>query len=321
MKKLLYLCVILIACGEPSEPSRSNELSEPSELSELNEPETIGLQMPNVERLEDLPNVSASTINKYTWIDNYDISTALINRIPVPEGYQRMNASENTFGDWLRHLPLKPYDTKVLLFNGEEKPRQDVHAAIVNIDVGNKDLQQCADAVMRLKAEYHYSRQEYDKIHFNFTSGDKVSFDDWRFGRKPKVKGNSVTFSARTATADNSYANFKQYMNMIFLYAGTYSVSQELKKKDVSDIQIGDVFIVGGFPGHAMIVVDVAKDKKNTGKTIFLLAQSYMPAQNIHIVKNFNAESADLGCWFSTDFSNFLETPEYSFTRNDLKHW
>ena len=138
MKKLLYLCVILIACNEP------------------NTPKTVGLQMPNVEQLEDLSNVSDSTINEYSWTDNYDINTALINRIPVPEGYERVEAVENSLADWLRHLPLKPYDAKMLLYNGREKPRQDVHAAIINIDVGNKDLQQCADAVMRLKAEYHY---------------------------------------------------------------------------------------------------------------------------------------------------------------------
>ena len=301
MKKILYLCVILIACNKP------------------NEPKNIGLQMPNVEHLEDLPNVSDSTINQYSWADNYDINTALINRIPVPEGYERVEAAENSFADWLRHLPLKPYDAKMLLFNGQPKPRQDVHAAIINIDVGNKDLQQCADAVMRLKAEYHYSRKEYDKIHFNFTSGDNVRFDDWRFGRKPKISGNSVNFTPKTSTSDNSYANFKKYMNMIFLYAGTYSISQELKKVDVSTIQSGDVFVIGGFPGHAMMVMDIAKN--DDGKTIFLLSQSYMPAQNIHIVKNFNTESETLGCWFSTDFGDVLETPEFTFGRGDLKRW
>lgn len=301
MKKLLYLCVILIACSEPNERQ-------------------IGLEMPNIEQLEALPNVSDSTTNQYTWLVDYDINTAMINRIPVPKGYKRVEVEEGSFTDWLRHLPLKPYDTKMMLYNGTEKFRQDVHAAIINIDIGDKDLQQCADAVMRLKAEYHFGRQEYDKIHFNFTSGDKVSFDDWRFGRKPKVSGNSVTFSPRkNAAPDNSYSNFKKYMDMIFLYAGTYSISQELNKADISTLRAGDVFVKGGFPGHAMMVVDIAKNID--GKTIFLLSQSYMPAQNIHIVKNFNAESKDLGCWYSTDFEEQLETPEHTFYRDELKRW
>ncbi|NJN77599.1 MAG: DUF4846 domain-containing protein [Saprospiraceae bacterium] len=303
MKKIILFSFILFACGNASDTSK------------------IGLQLPNlsVSELENLPNISDDTNNKYAWLNNYDINTALINRIPVPKGYERIEVATNSFGDWLRHLSLKPYDAKMYLYNGTEKHRQDVHAAILNIDVGDKDLQQCADAVMRLKSEYHYSRGEFHKIHFNFTSGDKVSFDDWRFGRKPKISGNKVTFTPKTATANNSYQNFKSYMNMIFNYAGTYSLSQELKKKDVANIQAGDVFIVGGFPGHAMMVMDVAKNKD--GKTIFLLSQSYMPAQSIHIVKNFNAESKTLGCWYSTDFGSILNTPEYTFQRENLKTW
>jgi len=40
--------------------------------------------------------------------------------------------------------------------------------------------------------------------------------------------------------------------------------------------------IRAGSPGHAMLVVDVAEDER--GRRIYLLAQSYMPAQDIHIV-------------------------------------
>lgn len=303
MKKIIFFCFIFFACANVSDTAE------------------IGLQMPNfsASELDNLPNVSTSTDNKYSWLENYDINTALINRIPVPKDYERVNVAQNSFGDWLRHLPLKPRNSKVYLYNGIEKPRQDVHAGVLNIDVGDKDLQQCADAVMRLKSEYHYSRGEFDKIHFKFTSGDNVTFDDWRYGRKPKVSGNTVTFSPKTTTANNSYANFKSYMNIIFNYAGTYSLSQELQTQNVENIQAGDVFIVGGFPGHAMMVMDIAKNKN--GKTIFLLSQSYMPAQNVHIVKNFNDEKSTLGCWFSADYGEVLNTPEYVFPKGNLKTW
>ena len=52
-----------------------------------------------------------------------------------------------------------------------------------------------------------------------------------------------------------------------------------------TSLQPGDVFIKGGSPGHAVIVVDVAIYTQ-TGKKVFLLAQSYMPAQQIHILVN-----------------------------------
>ena len=56
---------------------------------------------------------------------------------------------------------------------------------------------------------------------------------------------------------------------------------------NVEDIEIGDVFIQTGNPyGHAIIIVDVAINKNK--EKIFMLAQSYMPAQEIHILKNPN---------------------------------
>jgi len=43
---------------------------------------------------------------------------------------------------------------------------------------------------------------------------------------------------------------------------------------NIEEINIGDVFIVGGSPGHAVIVVDMAQNDNN--EKIFLLAQSYI---------------------------------------------
>ena len=64
---------------------------------------------------------------------------------------------------YLEEFPVKENGTKVMLYNGKEKNRQDVHAAVLDINIGNKDLQQCADAVMRLRAEYLYKTKQYDK--------------------------------------------------------------------------------------------------------------------------------------------------------------
>ena len=50
-----------------------------------------------------------------------------------------------------------------------------------------------------------------------------------------------------------------------------------------TSLQPGDVFIKGGSPGHAVIVVDVAIYPQ-TGKKVFLLAQSYLLAHQIQIL-------------------------------------
>ena len=83
-------------------------------------------------------------------------------------------------------------------------------------------------------------------------------------------------------------------------------------------IQIGDVFILGGFPGHAVLVVDVCENK-STGEKLFLIQQSYMPAQEIHVLKNLN--NSEISPWYSVNFSGDLETPEWTFTKEQLMRW
>lgn len=105
---------------------------------------------------------------------------------------------------------------------------------------------------------------------------------------------------------------------MVFSYAGTASLAKELSSVKLEDVRIGDVFIKGGSPGHAMIIVDMAKDAK--GRTAILVAQSYMPAQNIHVVTNLEHE--DISPWYiltpETEYFNF---PEYSFSRSQIKRF
>lgn len=46
-------------------------------------------------------------------------------------------------------------------------------AAVIDIDVEKRDLQQCADAVMRLRAEWLWSIGTKDRIAFNYTGGGR----------------------------------------------------------------------------------------------------------------------------------------------------
>ncbi|OGF67543.1 MAG: hypothetical protein A2Y62_15720 [Candidatus Fischerbacteria bacterium RBG_13_37_8] len=256
--------------------------------------------------------------NVYSWLQNYEPAESAAKRIEVPEGYERVAVSASTFAEWLRNLPLKENNPPVYLYNGNKKYNQEAHFAVINIDVGTTNLQQCADAVMRLRAEYLYSQQKYDDIHFNFTSGDTSYYSKWREGIRPVIKGNKVTW-VKSQQHDVSYGNFRKYLTNLFIYAGSYSLGKELiPVSNCHDMKIGDVFIQGGFPGHAVIVIDMAQHK-NTSKKIFLLAQSYMPAQDIHILKNPN--NSVLNPWYDIDFGEQLHTPEWTFHRNHLKHF
>jgi hypothetical protein len=254
-------------------------------------------------------------VNKYLFISSYNVKQSIAERIPVPEGFQRVYVKPGSFADWLRHLPLKPGKPDVHLYNGKLKGNQNVHYAVVDIDVGNTDIQQCADAVMRMRAEYLYSVKNYEDLHFNFTNGTNVGFKKWWEGYRTVINGNKVSWSKK-ASPSSDYKTFQSYCSTIFNYAGTSSLSKELKPvNNIMDLQIGDVFIVGGFPGHAVLVVDMCENK-STGEKLFMIQQSYMPAQEIHILKNFN--NSKLSPWYSLKFAGDLATPEWTFKKDQL---
>ncbi|MEO1516453.1 MAG: DUF4846 domain-containing protein [Bacteroidota bacterium] len=322
---LSLLLVCLVACqSSPTQVPKGSPV--PASKETFANTDLLPEDNPSVEPPADVQVDSSSvedqldstTSARYVWLDEYDIQQSIRFQIPVPSGSRRIRQDQLSFAHWLRHLPLKAAGSKVLLHDGTAKFRQDVHHRIVDIDRGRRDLQQCADAVMRLKAEYHYSQNSYADIHFNYTSGDRVSFDDWRKGRKPWIDGNRVRFREAGGAEDNSYANFKKYLISIFSYAGTASLEKELQAVSIDQLQAGDVFIQGGFPGHAVLVMDVAEGA--AGQTYFLLAQSYMPAQDIHILKN--PTNASLSPWYAVEeLDGVLQSPEWTFETRNLKRF
>ncbi len=234
---------------------------------------------------------------RYAWtpVDPAREAT-LAARIPPPQGFERAPAKPGSFADWLRGLPMKPEGAPVLTYTGARKWRQDVHAAVIDIDVGNRDLQQCADAIMRLRGEWLFAEGRANDTAFNDTDGKR----------------------RRYQSSKTDHAAFRKYMNLVFAYAGTYSLDKEMKPRALQDIEAGDVFIKGGFPGHAVLVADMAINPA-TGEKRFLLLQSYMPAQEMHILKN--PKSEDGSPWYTPDFGDTLITPEWNFPKTALKTW
>jgi hypothetical protein len=240
----------------------------------------------------------------------------LLNRIKEPEGFKRVNVKDNSFASYLRNIPLQPHGRSVHYYDGRVKKNK-VHEAVVKIDVGAKDLQQCADAIMRLRAEYLLKTGRPENIHFNFTNGFRADYSKWKKGYRIKVNGNRVSW-VKTEHEDSGYLTFRRYLDMVFNYAGTMSLSRELTRVAYKDMHPGDVLIQGGSPGHAVLVMDMAVDKD--GKKVYLLAQSYMPAQEIHVLKNFN--DGQLSPWYELKEGVVdIQTPEWDFASGDLKRF
>jgi hypothetical protein len=241
--------------------------------------------------------------------------TTVSSRFLVPNEFVRERVENNSFAHFLRELPLKKHGSDVYLFNKKLKGNQNAHIAVVDKPILNVDLQQCADAVIRCRAEYLYSTKQFDKISFNFTNGFKASYIKWREGYKINVAGNKVNW-VKTSKPDTTYAGFNNYLKMVYNYCGSLSLSKQLKQKSFLNLEIGDVLLIGGSPGHAELVVDKVVNPK-TKAFKFLLLQSYMPAQEMQILKNNN--DLQYSPWYSSDKINFnISTPEYNFTTENI---
>lgn len=242
---------------------------------------------------------------------------SIIDRYPTPQGYRRVEASPNTFAEYLRSLPLKPENSPVLYYDGTFKRNESVYSAVIDLPIGNKNLHQCADAVMRLRAEYLWNNNQFEDIHFNFTNGFRVDYMQWMQGKRMVVNGNQTYWDEGTNSPSTEYESFWKYLELIFTYAGTASLENEMHPIDFENLQIGDVLIQGGYPGHAVIVIDMCIDSI-TQQKMFLLAQSYMPAQELQIL--INPKSEIKSSWYPLQ-EGTIETPEWTFYDDNARRF
>ena len=242
-----------------------------------------------------LAAAAAAAAPDYPWLDGRKPGEALSARIAPPPGAARVALAKGSFGAFLRELPLLPAGSAVHLFDGRLKARQDVHAAVVDLDVGSRDLQQCADAVMRLRAEYLYAIGRPVRFH---PEPGKATEYRWGGGDRDR---------------------FRKYLTRVFADAGSASLAAELAPVGAGRVEPGDVLIQGGYPGHAVLVLDVAVGEG--GRRYLLLGQSYMPAQQFHVLKNLADPAASP--WFdAAALEGGLATPEWMpFRAKDVRRF
>jgi hypothetical protein len=220
-------------------------------------------------------------------------------RILTPQHCKRESFAANSFASYLRQLKLMPHGSLVKYYNGATKTKPNVYVAVIDLPIGTQDLHQCADAVMHVWSRYLFTQKQYQQMKFLFLGDSKWHvFSDW---------------------ANNNYTekNYWHWIQQVWSAANTKSLYKQMQSVELKDIQVGDVLLQTGNPyGHAIIIVDECKNIK-TGKKYYLLAQSYMPAQQLQLLDN----PAHLGNpWYSFD-DTAIETPEWDFTINDFKRF
>ena len=197
----------------------------------------------------------------------------LAEAFPPPPGAARVPA--DAFGEWLRSLPLHEAGREVHTYDGRTVVIE--AARVVDMPVGTRDLQQCADSALRLRATWE--RAVGRSPAFHYTSGDVSSWSAWSAGTRPKVVGNDVTFVSGAARPDASDTAFEAWLMDLFTYAGTRSLPRDTVA--AATPTPGDIVVQPGSPGHAVVLLDVATAG---ARTWVLVGQGYMPAMDFHVL-------------------------------------
>ena len=148
--------------------------------------------------------------------------------------------SKDSFGNWLRHLPIRTDRINVLSYDNEQLQRPS--AAVVLMDVGRRDLQQCADSAIRLHAEFLWHSGKAKDAGYYFTSGDLSKWVDWRGGERYRIRGRGP---ARPRS--DSHASYRRYHLHL---CGTLSLHR-------------DTTAVGGRPYEPDVSLEAAQDMQS----------------------------------------------------------
>ena len=180
-------------------------------------------------------------------------------RFKLPEGYHRMETEEGTFEYFLQHFELYRWD-----YCATDCYGNDIKATcgVLKLDLIGENLQQCADACIRLRAEWLRSKGRPMVFH-------TVQNKERRF-------------------VNGSEKEFRNYLKDVFSYCNTVSLEKyDTHSVTFEEARIGDIVIEGGFPGHCVIIMDIAISDTDSTKKAFIFAESYMPAREMTILPSW----------------------------------
>jgi len=132
-----------------------------------------------------------------------------------------------------------------------------------------------------------------------------MPFARWLAGERPVAVagGASLVWKPQAPPSAATYATFRAYLAALFTYANTGSLASESERIAPGALQAGDFFVTPGSPGHAVLVLDVARSPD--GRVAVLVGQGFMPAQSFHLLR----AARDTSPWYVLDANIPVATP------------
>lgn len=285
-RALAGLALILTACTRAPLDDAARSSAVP--VQQAPPPAPSPSAVPEVAAPASAPAPEPPSPSAYPWLAHPAASMpppadSLDARFAPPAGFARVEVAAGSFGAWLRRLPLAAPGTPVLSYRGGVvlPPDHGNLAAVVAIDVSPSDLQQCADSILRLHAEWLWSKGARDQS-YRAASGAPMPFARWARGERMVPEGLGFTWTT-SARPDGGHASFRKWLDAVFTYANTGSLARDTEAVPPADLRPGDFVVQAGAPGHAVLVLDVARAAD--GRRALLLGQGFMPAQSFHVLR------------------------------------
>lgn len=223
---------------------------------------------------------------RYTWLEDsaFEVADTLDQRFSTPAGFRRVDLPSDSFGAFLRTLPLAPEHTAVSSFSGGTilGPDHQNLAAVTAIDIGSRDLQQCADSIVRLHAEWRFSSGKRDHS-YRSASGVALPFSRYLKGERIVLVGKQIEWQQKGRRRRANHNALRSYLDGVFAWANTGSLARQAKNVRREQLRPGDFFVMPGGPGHAVLILDVARAQDD--RIALLLGQGFMPAQSFHVLR------------------------------------
>lgn len=253
----------------------------------------------------------------YRWQRHAPGYRPLSSALPAPPvGSALVKEAGAGYGYFLHHLPLYPPSRAVRSYRDQPiLPANHRHVfAVVDLDLGLRDRQQCADSIMRLYGEYLFASDAADSAAFFWAGGRRFNYADWRRGLRPvriDPRRHRYRFAKRAAV-ESGYRSFRRYLSYMFAWTGTLHMVSEPK---VSDPLPGDFFVQAGSPGHAVLILAVAKFAD--GRRALVLGQGFIPAQDFHVLRTAGGSP-----WFVVSPGQPVKTPFWrAFSWSELRRF
>ena len=234
--------------------------------------------------------------------------TTVETRFMLPTGYERIPAVRNSYAYFLRHLRMLPYST---IYNND--PSENYQVSTLNLllmDNIQHDIHLC----IRLRGEYLFSQEQYDKMAFSIVIG-RIFYVPWAKGLKLEINGKPY-WTQQPAGIDY-LTTFLNYLSFIFHHSDVNTILSDVYSISIDDIMPGDMFIQTRHPSAAVVVLDVATNP-TTGDRIFLLARVHKSFQTVDVLVN-PKEAWSGSPWYSTKTTdNKIIIPGFVFYKTNL---